>query len=308
LAALESRLLLSIHHKNLSTTVMTIEQIVAGTGPTYAFQNRLLGTFSVFALSELSGLERRTALVVLLVFAVACIHAVVFELARTFRRDDRVALCASVATGLAVLLLQDWRFVTLWDLIDIIVHSAGAFALVAMPSVRAFALIAAVGVWNRESAAFLGVACALSGVATRPRALDLGRIIGGTLIACSVLAITAYVRHLRAVFPPGPFTTAWGNSSPWRLNLQRLESFADHPSFVRAMIFAIPLLAAGWVAYLWPRTGAAGRRALAMPLVMFLAYALYSSIHEVRALCAAVPYLVFGVLARADGRSSLQTS
>lgn len=298
-ALLECRLVLGVLGHRLDKAEWVVRNVTDGTGHAYAFMNRLLGTLPVAWTSDVTGLSIRTAFSLWMSALLVACNAAIFEMVRRYR-PARDALAASLATAFGFVLLQDRFYLNLWDVWDLMIHGATACRLVFAPSIPAFAAITVFGMWNRESAAFVGVACALSGLDLRTRTLDVRRVVVGTLLSVGVLVVTAVVRAYRFHGVARGRSNVWGSSLRGDINADWLGRVLESPGIVELASLAFLVAMVALVGALWRRTGDGGRRAFGVALLMLVVHPIFANLVEVRALIAAVPYLVIGALDRRE--------
>ncbi len=190
---------MGIHTPNIADLADVARGVVDGTPRSIAFQNRLLGPWSVMALTEL-GWSFETALrrfhfVALAVWC--CVLMQQFAL-RGISVAQSVGLLTT--TSFCFLVLQFYWYHT-WDIVDLIVFSLFADGILRSRSTTYFLLLFLFGIANRESALFIPLYLSLRGFEFGsgrwlPGLVSTPRVVTGALLVLLGAAAILVVRQL----------------------------------------------------------------------------------------------------------------
>ncbi|MFW5924563.1 MAG: hypothetical protein ACOC9O_01615 [Myxococcota bacterium] len=312
IGSIASRALFVMHEEWLPLFVADAQRVLDGTPYSVAFQNRLLGPLLLEGLHSWTGLEPTGAFVlatyVLMTLATGFAYLAI-------RRTGAPRATALTAAGLAVglfVLLQDPRWMKIWDPLDLMFAGGLAWAAAAGASTTAFVVLFLTWLPSRESALYVPVWMALTSVSVRRSPLRASlerprRLVVALLLTVVGMAVTVALREAliadrtAALHPP---MTPWGNHFKVPRNLQMV---ADHVERLHPDVLV--LLALGALCYaMWrkrARFTAMTTRLAALLGVIAASNVVFGAVVETRVWAPWAPLVVlvfFSLAPPADGR------
>jgi hypothetical protein len=309
LGALLSRTLLQIHGAHFEALVRTAQSIWDRTPYSSALQARLFGPALVELVAAASGRGFAASYEVVFVALVfGAVGTMTFALGQ-YAGGARSGPAYAAVGALGIVLLQDDRWLHLWDVIDVIFAALFARAIFTNAPLAHFAVLFLVFLPNRESALFVPawlIVSALAGDRLAPgRARDERRLamgVVGIVAGLGALAATRAVLYRGAPAPRRPVT-------PWGNHFTALHNAFDLMRTLRSLdlraltTYASLLAAAVFVVRSRSSLPRCARRVPVLMLGMALSIVLFGVVLETRSWLLFVPFLLFIAAARAVGPS-----
>lgn len=150
------KILMAIHSPNVDTLVNAAFGVVEGRPHWLAYQNRLLGPFTIFSISELSGLSFRTSWYIYNAISLQLFCVLLFWILRRELISIRDSFSYLIKIIFGFLALQHFWFYS-WDSVDFIIFTLFAYGVFKSFSIRFFFILFIIGILNRESALFIAL-------------------------------------------------------------------------------------------------------------------------------------------------------
>ena len=200
ITACSFKILMSIHLPNINELTSASFGVTEGKPHWLAYQNRLLGPYTILGISRITGISFQAAWTFFHWLTLQTFSIIFFWILRREGLLLKNALTHLVLVLSAFLILQHYWFYP-WDSIDLVLFTCFAYGIIKSFSKRFFILIFIIGILNRESALFLPIYLMLDSFnfskerfsfhLTKPKSLIIG--IG---ILFSGIAYTKIIRHL----------------------------------------------------------------------------------------------------------------
>ena len=291
--------LLAVHREHLDRLVAVSWGIAEGRPYWVAFQNRLLGPFTVIRIAD-AGLPRAEALKVFLALGMigqaVLLHAL-------FRKLGRGA-----ATSLAWVAVQSFLFLTFldpawyypWDVYDALVFTLLPYLAISGASTFGFVLLFLVALLNRESALFVGCYLVIASLRPHPGSFLPGigdRRRAGLGIAAIALG-AAFVHLVRRALFVARATDMGGVEPPWfgnHVNLSRNLSdlLLPGPSGEAITITLWVLGSVAWVLFAARRLARPYANLAALYVLMMASIVLFGLVRETRMYGMLFPIFLF---------------
>ncbi len=292
------KILLAIHSPNQEALISTALGVLEGRPHWLAYQNRLLGPYTVQLISML-GVSFKGAWMIYHATTLLVLCLLIYWMLRQEKCSQKESLGYLVGFLFAFLTFQDDQFYT-WDCIDLIVFTAFAYGIFRAHSRWFFVGLFLVGILNRESALFIAVYLMLDSVEfskgrAAPKLKSIKSLAVGSVLLILGMAYTKFVRHALFVSRPSgaPDThhELIGNHIYFLENLNDLfwTNFFDRNFVVSAFLLTA-------FAYFASRYKAMSDRQLkcfAMLAVLCLNILIFGIINETRMLFILFPFFLF---------------
>ena len=194
------KILMTIHYPNADSLVDAAFGVVEGRPHWLAYQNRLLGPYTIFGISELFGLSLKTSWLIYNAIALQIFCVLFFWILRRERISIRDSFLYLITIIFSYLTLQHFWFYA-WDSIDSIIFTLFAYGIFKAYSIRFFLVLFIVGILNRESALFIALYLILDAFIF-PKGLfslklhNLKSLAIGITSLISGIIYTQYIRNL----------------------------------------------------------------------------------------------------------------
>ena len=194
------KILMALHLPNVESLISAAYGVTEGRPHWLAYQNRLLGPYSILSISTIAGISFKAAWAVYQAVTLHFFCILVFWILKREGLSPKDAITYLIFILFAFLSLQHDLFFP-WDNIDLILFTLFAYGIIKSYSIRFFLAIFLIGILNRESALFIAAFLILDSVKfskgkfsfklAKPKSLLIGL---GMLIAG--IFYTKIVRHL----------------------------------------------------------------------------------------------------------------
>lgn len=194
------KILMTIHYPNVDALTDAAFGVVEGRPHWLAYQNRLLGPYTIFGISELFGLSFKTSWLIYNAIALQIFCVLFFWILRRERISIRDSFSYLITTIFSFLTLQHFWFYA-WDSIDFIIFTLFAYGIFKAYSIRFFLVLFTIGILNRESALFIALYLILNAFIF-PKGLfslkldNLKSLVIGMTSLISGIIYTQYIRNL----------------------------------------------------------------------------------------------------------------
>lgn len=192
------RTLITFHVGHLDDITASAWNVIAGTPYWRAQQNRLLGPYAVLAASWV--LPSFLVAWKVVTGAVLLVQSVLVYFILRRLEQNRVSALAGLGLYWFAFLVLQCPLYYVWDQIDMLVFTLFAYGIVAAKPMPFHLVLFGVALLNRESALFIAVYIALSGISlgiAPPtfRVVLPSRIVFGALLVAAGALYTHFVRH-----------------------------------------------------------------------------------------------------------------
>lgn len=292
------KVLMVIHFANWDDLAAAAYGVIEGRPHWIAFQNRLMGPYTVLLISK-AGISFKLALALYhAVFLEILVILIIFLLRRegVSRRESALYLVFFLFVFLAY---QHYWFYT-WDSIDLIVFTSFAYGIIKAAPTRFFFTLFLIGLANRESALFIALYVCLNsfqfqGATQLPKLKSSVDFLFGIALLAIGLIYTKLIRTMLFVSKPDglPDTQheAIGNHVYVTKNITDLfiTNFSNKNIIASAFII-FPMI------YFWRKTRVMSEgqiKALVMSSVLILNILVFGILSETRMLFILIPFYIF---------------
>ena len=192
IAVFAYKILMNIHLENANTLIDVAKGVTKRTPDWIAYQNRLLGPYSILSISKLTGISFRSAWAYFNAITLQIFCIMFFWILRYEGIQLKKAIGYLIFFLFSFLILQDYFFYA-WDSIDLIIFTCFAYFILKSFSKSYFLFIFLLGILNRESALFIPIYLIIDGfqfpkglfslrlVKTQSFLMGITMIIGGMM-------------------------------------------------------------------------------------------------------------------------------
>lgn len=295
------KILMTIHNPNADTLIDAAFGVVEGRPHWLAYQNRLLGPYTIFSISELFGLSLKTSWLIYTGVTLLIFCVLFFWILRREHISIRDSFSYLITIIFSFLALQHFWFYA-WDSIDFIIFTLFAYGIFKAYSVRFFLFLFIIGILNRESALFIALYLILDAF-TLPKGLlslklkNLNSLaLGFTLLAGGVI-YTQYIRNL--LFISKSDLTGGGHDAEHELignhiyllsNIKSLAINLTNSNFIVSVFIITTFL---YFIMSRRRMGDRQLKALIVALSMFANILIFGLVNETRMHLILLPFFMF---------------
>jgi len=299
LTFLEFRAVALIQGQHITEQVSAAQGVLSGHPPWRLYQSRLLGPLLVGGLAHITHHPFALAYNVVTRALLLLSNAVCYGLFLRLGHNRRLAWGYTLAYAGLFVVLQDIKWLYLWDYVDLVTVLCFAFLVFTRANLALLSLLFVVELLNREAATFIGLWIMLAAVhipargeAKRIQISPMLLLVGGSLIAAGALW-THWIRDrwFIAQTEPAASSLVLGDQL-WQMPFNLLA--LHHPLSSGAGVSII--VVAALVALLaWPSVMPAGQKAKVGVLLglMLLSILLFAQITETRVWFEFVPFGLF---------------
>ncbi|MGC8774081.1 MAG: hypothetical protein ACP5R6_02310 [Chlorobaculum sp.] len=198
------KVLMQIHDGHFEALVNAAHGVIEGKPHWIAYQNRLLGPYTVYFISKL-GLSFHFSLKIYILSMVFLQNITLFFLIRHMNIKHQESLAWVILYCFAFILVQHYWFYT-WDSLDAIIFTLFAWGIFNVQSPYYFAIIFCVALLNRESAIFISLYILIDAFnfksAKEPHFVSLKKLLIGISLILAGLAYTKAIRHYLFISKP----------------------------------------------------------------------------------------------------------
>ena len=159
IALIEIRMIQYLHiiHYDFQRLMAITENVLKGSPPLRAQQNRLLGPYIVYFLRQWGGLSLRDACLAVIYGSIFFTEFLVFFLFLYLSKKYRLALKYTALLALLFIVFQHYTYVSLFDFLEVPIFLLFAFGMWGEKHWWYFVPIFFLGLFNRESAIFIAL-------------------------------------------------------------------------------------------------------------------------------------------------------
>lgn len=293
-----SLMLWNSHANNLEQLTNAAYGVIIGKPHWLAYQNRLLGPYSVLFISK-TGLSFVNSL---LVFHFAALFIFIF-LIYWLLKKEKISLIRNIISLFIILFLfiyfQNYWFYT-WDSVDMIIFTLFSYGIVKSLNVNYFLVLFFIAMLNRESALFIGVYLILNSFDINIKTgvikvfKNRGLFTGVTLLISGVAYIKFIRQKLFIAKPNGLLDTEHeiiGNHINLISNLKELFYYNFFDSNIFVTIFILASL--GYFFFNVNRMNSIQIKLFIMLTIIFSNILVFGQINETRMLFILFPLILF---------------
>jgi len=243
------KILMTLHLPNVDTLTNSAISVIDGRPQWKAFQNRLLGPYSIYGISNIIGVSFRTAWFIYNAITLQIFCVLIFWILRNEGFSLKDAFTYLVVLLFAFLTLQNpWLYA--WDNLDLIIFTCFTYGIIKSYSFSFFLVIFFIGVLNRESALFISVYLMLNAFKFSKGGLPIkltnykSLISGLVMLVCGII-YTQFIRNLfflsNTEGKPDLDHELIGNHIYFLGNLENIffTNFTNHHFLITILIFSL---------------------------------------------------------------------
>jgi hypothetical protein len=159
MAFIEIRIIQEIHliHYNFDRLLIVAEGVLKGMPSYKVFQNRLLGSWIVQGISQVTGLSFRTSCTLFIYGLIILRNLLTFILLKDLTQCGKTGLKYTFYFIALFIAFQHYKYIALFDFIEPIIFLFFAYGIFKQKGLLYFLILFCIGLLNRESALFISV-------------------------------------------------------------------------------------------------------------------------------------------------------
>lgn len=194
------KILMDMHNPMVDEVVSAALGVTEGRPHWLAFQNRLLGPYTIIGISNISGLSVKSSWYIFNAVALQIFCVLLFWMLRREFFSLRDSFFYLIAILFLFLTLQHtWFYV--WDIVDLIIFTLFAYGVLKSFPIRFFFVLFLIGILNRESALFIAIFLMLEAFnfskgLSSIKLQNFRHLVFGLVLLISGFFYTQYIRSL----------------------------------------------------------------------------------------------------------------
>ncbi len=255
LSAFSFRILFFMHFERMDELAMVSYGPITGEPFWRAFQNRLLGPFLIDTGINLFGISIVNSFKIILLGTLIFANSSVVIIFKKLGLTKERVIGFLVIFNFLFLILQDHRWIMIWDPIDIIIFLWFFYGLIKQKSFTYFTLLFLIALFNRESALFIALWFILDGIypVFKKKSIELKKLLIGSFLMVTGILYTWWIRTILFkksmidyVGKDLEHVATGGNHINFMRNLEILVE-----NIVRVQIDSMALVFVGYLGYLF---------------------------------------------------------